>query len=51
MLQVHNGSAVGCLMLLPGSADVIHEPIAAACVAAGAAAMWPGARFWRKNYT
>ena len=40
MLQVKNGSTTGCLVLLEGTDNVVHEPEPAACAAHGRAAQW-----------
>jgi hypothetical protein len=40
MLQVHNGTVIGCLVLYDGTDEVVHEPAPAACKSYGDAAKW-----------
>ena len=40
MLQVHNGTAIGCLVLYDGTDEVVHEPELATCKSYANAAKW-----------
>jgi hypothetical protein len=40
MLQVHNGTAIGCLVLYDGTDEVVHEPEPGVCKSYADAAQW-----------